>query len=206
MRPPRATAVRRRAAWSGSRDVARRLLIEAGKLFLLLLVADERVPADARPRELDVCEDPQPQSTLALMGFSRGSNASSVIEKLVRSTGTTLDCPHTSSAGPGRPGSPAPALLGLVLEPLRVARGRVHEQLQGGQRRVQPVLGHGRVLVRVLELVGGVELDREADRLDRRPLYPQGLLAWPRLPSRPARAPTGPPACAAPAPGCTGTR
>ncbi len=36
-----------------------------------------------------------PSSTLAWIGLSFGSNASSVMEKLVRRTGTTRDLPHT---------------------------------------------------------------------------------------------------------------
>ena len=145
-----------------------------------------------RWREAEVVDASATRSvrlTLARIGLRSGSKTSSVIESCVTRTGTIrlrLQTKSASGVSVGRD-LELPAVAWRVL-PLELRRGRMHQRLERGERREEAGLDRVGVLVGELELVGGVELGLERDRLDGRPLQPQrlravGLVAAPPAPA-----------------------
>ena len=120
----------------------------------------------------------RPSDTLARIGLSGGSNASSVIENSVTRTGTTrlrLQMNSTSGASGGRISSVPLALCAATAS--NSVDARVDQRLEHRELRRDAERDGVGVAVGEFELVGGVDLGVELDRLDRRPLEPERLRA-----------------------------
>ena len=105
---------------------------------------------------------------MARMGLRLTSKASSVIERSVTRTGTTRCRDQTNSVSGCSIGRisrvPGPGQRVVVLE--GVGAG-LDQRLERGQVGVDAEFHRRAVLVRVLEVVGGVDLGLDLDRLDR---------------------------------------
>ena len=167
-------------------DAERRRSSPAGTLAascsLRLQVAMNRLPPlCAKPRS-STRQHAQAQADLGADRVEVGSNASSVTLKSVTRTGTMRFLLQTNSAsGASHRHDLQRARLRQRVVRLQLRAGRVDDRLQRGELRQDAELGGVGVLVRELELVGGVDLGFELDGLDRRPLEPQRLDRFRRL-------------------------
>ena len=114
--------------------------------------------------------------TLARIGLRFGSKNSSVIDRLGdpdRHDAVLAPDEERQRRLGGRDLEAAGARLAVL--PLELRRGRVQQQLERRERREDPGLDGGGILVGELELIGRVELGVERDRLLGRPGQPQRL-------------------------------
>ena len=134
-------------------------------------------PRCAKPRS-SVVSTRRPRLTLARIGFSAASNASSVIENSVTRTGTTrllLQMNSTSGASGGRISSVPPRASRVDRQQLGDCSGSPAPRAPRAAARCRPPTAW--VLVGEFELVGRVDLGVELDRLDRRTLQAERLRA-----------------------------
>ena len=110
-----------------------------------------------------------PRLTLARIGLSAVSKASSVTLSSVMRTGTTRLLLHTNSVERRlhRRDLQRAERREHVVGDQPCAR-RVHQRLEHGELRLNAVLHGDRVQFRELELIGGIDLGVELDGLDRR--------------------------------------
>ncbi len=118
----------------------------------------------------------RPRLTFARIGLRLTSNASSVTERSVTRTGTTRCLLQTNSVSGASSGSTSSTPgRGERVVRLQVVGARLDQLLEHRELRVDSERDGDRVRVRVVELLGRVDLRLELDRLDRRPLQPQRL-------------------------------